>query len=356
MRPGDEAELALMVRAAAGPLRIVGGGTRGVVGAGDVLEVGGLSGVVLYEPGALTLVARAGTPLAEVEAVLATEGQRLAFEPPDWRRLLGTSGAPTLGGMVATNASGPRRIQAGAARDALIGVRFVDGRGVVVRNGGRVMKNVTGLDLARLMAGAWGRLGVLTEVAFKLAPMPETGATLVLRGVPVAAAVPAMAVAMGSPYDVTGAAFAGGEVLLRLEGFAASVAYRAGALAGLFGGFGAVAVEDGVARWAAVRDVAAFAGRQGDVWRLSVKPSDAPAIVDRLGAEAVLLDWAGGLIWALLEPGADVRTRLGAFGGHATRLRGGVEFQPEPPGLAAIAAGLRAQFDPRGILNSGGMA
>ena len=354
MRPVDEAELALMVRQAAGPLRIMGGGSRGVSGPGEALEVGGLSGLVLYEPGALTLVARAGTPVTKVAGVLAAERQRLAFEPPDYRRLLGTSGEPTLGGMVAANASGPRRVQAGACRDALIGVRFVDGRGVVVKNGGRVMKNVTGLDLARLMAGAWGTLGVLSEVAFKLLPEPEAGATLVLR-LGMAEAVAAMAAAMGSPFDVTGAAFVGGEILLRLEGFSGSVSYRARALAAVLAGFGPVEVEEGVARWPGVRDVAVFAGKPGDVWRISVKPSDAPAIVERIGAEAVMLDWAGGLIWALVEPGADVRRRIGAFGGHATRVRGGLSFQPEPAGLAAIAAGLRAQFDPRGIFNPGVM-
>jgi glycolate oxidase FAD binding subunit len=148
---GDESDLAEAVQGATGPLRVVGGGTRG--GAG-----GGLSGVVLCEPGALTPVARAGTPLAEVEALLAGEGQRLAFEPPDFRALLGVDGASTIGGVAAANASGPRRVQAGAARDAMIGVRFVDGCGTVVKNGGRVMKNVTGYDLVKLMAGSRGRL------------------------------------------------------------------------------------------------------------------------------------------------------------------------------------------------------
>ena len=267
-----------------------------------------------------------------------------------------------MGGVVATNASGPRRIQAGACRDSLIGVRFVDGMGVVVKNGGRVMKNVTGLDLARLMAGARGTLGVMTEVAFKLLPVPEAGATLVLRGLADADAVAAMAAAMGSPYDVTGAAHIAGETLLRLEGFELSVAYRAAAVSGVLARFGAVAVEPGVARWAGVRDVAAFAGRAGDVWRLSVKPSDAPGLVARIGAEAVIYDWAGGLVWALMAPGADLRARVAGMAGHATLIRaaGAVrarlgEFAPEAPGVRAIAAGLRAKFDPRGIFNPGRM-
>ncbi|MDT8857135.1 FAD-binding protein [Paracoccaceae bacterium Fryx2] len=363
MRPVTEAELAEAVRGAAGPLRILGGGTRGVgrPGPGAVLETGGLAGISLYEPGALTLVAQAGTPLAEVEAMLAAEGQRLPFEVPDMRGLLGTQGVSTLGGVVAANASGPRRLQAGACRDSLIGVRLVTGEGVVIRNGGRVMKNVTGYDLVKLMAGSWGTLGVLTEVSFKLLPVPEAAATLVLHGLPDARAVAAMAAAMGSPFEVSGAAHWPGQgTFLRIEGFAASVAYRAGRLAALLAGFGAVEREDGAARWAGIRDVAPFHGREGDVWRLSVKPSEAAGIAARLGAEAVLYDWAGGLIWALMAPGIDLRARLGPFGGHATLLRAGPDtrarlaaFHPEPAPLAALAAGLRAKFDPRGILNPG---
>ena len=404
LRPLDEADLAAMVRAATGPLRIRGGGTRGMAGAGVVLEVGGLSGITLYEPGALTLVVRAGTAVADVQAVLGAEGQRLAFEPPDFRALLGAAGTRsagagsagagsagagaagmgsagtgtagkavagtgTVGGMVAANASGPRRVQAGACRDAMLGVRFVDGRGTVVKNGGRVMKNVTGYDLVKLMAGAWGTLGVVSEVAFKVLPVPETAASVVLQGLPDQAAVAAMALAMGSPFDVTGAAhIQGGATLLRIEGFAASVAYRAARLAGSLAAFGTVGIEDRAevvaADWAAVRDVTAFAGVPGNVWRLSVRPSDAPGIGARLGAwfgaGRVIYDWAGGLIWAVLAENIDLRARLGPIGGHATLVRGnapaGVSvFQPEPAAVAAIAAGLRAEFDPRGILNPGVM-
>ncbi len=269
MRPVDEAELGEAVRSARGALRIVGGGTR-TVGrvAGDVLETGGLSGITLYEPGALTLVAGAGTPLAEVEAALAAEGQRLPFEVPDMRGLSGCEGASTIGGVVAANASGPRRVQVGACRDSLIGVRFVDGSGTAVKNGGRVMKNVTGYDLVKLMAGARGTLGVLTEVALKVLPAPEAQATLVAGGLGVEAAVGVMARALGSPYEVTGAAYLGGEVRLRVEGMAASVDYRADALAGLLGaGFGRIEGD----LWHEVRDVLPFAGREEAVWRVSVK-------------------------------------------------------------------------------------
>lgn len=356
MRPVGEAELAEAVRGARGPLRIVGGGTRGIgVCLGEVLETGGLSGISLYEPGALTFVAGAGTPLAEVEAALAAEGQRLPFEVPDMRGLLGRAGVSTIGGVVAANASGPRRVQAGACRDYLLGVRFVDGRGEVIKNGGRVMKNVTGYDLVKLLAGSHGTLGVLSEVALKVLPVPEATATLVLRGLSDPQAVAAMAAALGSPFEVTGAAhWPGVGTMLRIEGFAASVAYRAERLAGVLARFGAV--EMGEDRWTEVRDVAPFQGRTGDVWRLAVKATDAPGIVARLGAEAVLYDWGGGLVWALMPEGVDVRAV--GFVGHATRVRGAGAgaFSPEAPGVAAIAAGLRARFDPRGILNPGLMA
>ena len=367
LRPTDESEMAEAVAGATGPLRITGGGTRWIGGArsGEALSLAGLSGVTLYEPGALTLVVRAGTPLAEVEATLAAEGQRLPFEPMDHRPVLGSTGEPTIGGVVAANVSGPRRVQAGACRDSLIGVRFVDGTGTVIRNGGRVMKNVTGYDLVKLMAGSWGTLGVLTEVAFKVLPATEAGATVVIPGLDVPAAVAAMTKGLTSPYEVSGAAHAsrgpdGAAVtLLRVEGFAESVRYRAERIAALVGGAAAIErdPERVAALWSWVRDVRRFAGTQGDLWRVSVKPSDAVAVAGRLGEEDLLLDWGGGLVWAEVPPGTDLRARLQGIAGHATRVRGALgvipAFPPEPPPLAALSRGLRAKFDPRGILNPG---
>jgi glycolate oxidase FAD binding subunit len=262
--------------------------------------------------------------------------------------------------MVAANASGPRRVQAGACRDSLIGVRFVDGRGAVVSNGGRVMKNVTGYDLVKLMAGSWGTLGVLTEVSFKLLPVPEAQATLVCVPGDVVAAVEVMSRALGTPYEVNGAArLVDGRVALRIEGFAQSVAYRLGELQRVLGGDWDILDKDAsMALWQGIRDVTAFAGQAGDVWRLSVKPSDAPGVVAALDCP-VQLDWGGGLIWALATEGTDLRARLHAPG-HATLIRGAQAtraalpvFHPEPAPVAALSAGLRAQFDPRGVLNPG---
>ena len=364
LRPETEKELADMVRAASGDgLAISGGGTRdiGHPSAGARLVTAGLSGITLYEPGALTLVARAGTPLAEVEAALATEGQVLPFEPWDARRLFGANGVPTVGGMASVNASGPRRIQAGACRDCMIGVRFVDGTGAVVKNGGRVMKNVTGLDLVKLMAGSHGTLGILTEVAFKVLPKPEAVATLVLPGLDAATAGRAMRAALTTPFQVSAAAHVGGETLLRLEGFAGSVAYRAQALAAALAAFGAARAEE--RSWADIRDAAAFGGRDGAVWRVSVRPSDGPAFGARLAGCEVAYDWAGGLVWVLAPEDLDLRAAMAGIAGHATLVRAGASarahwgvFHPEPPQVAAISSGLKARFDPRGILNPGRMA
>ncbi|MBV2359590.1 FAD-binding protein [Thalassococcus sp. CAU 1522] len=374
MRPGTEAELAEMIAAAKGPLHIRGGGTRriGKPVAGEVLESGGLSGITLYEPGALTVVAQAGTPLAELETALDAEGQRLPFEPMDHRGLLGTEGEPTIGGVVAGNVSGPRRIQSGACRDQMLGVRFVDGQGTVLKNGGRVMKNVTGYDLVKLLTGSWGTLGVLTEVSLKVLPKPDAAACVLIDGLSIADAVAAMARALGSPFDISGAAHTprgldGTAVtMLRIEGFEQSVAYRAKQVKALFPDL-AVRVETDAEKvaegWRWVRDVAPMHGSDGAVWRISCRPSDAPALCDRLNADALLLDWGGGLIWAELPDGADARARLGAFDGHATLIRGSdaaraalAVFHPEPAPVAAIGRGLRTRFDPRGILNPGLMA
>ncbi|MGX9352691.1 FAD-binding protein [Shimia sp. W99] len=373
MKPESEAELAEMVAAAKGPLRIVGGGTRDI-GApvdGDVLSAAGLSGITLYEPGALTLVARAGTPLEEIEAALAAEGQRLGFEPMDHRVLLGTQGTPTIGGVVAANVSGPRRIQAGACRDSALGVRFIDGTGQILKNGGRVMKNVTGYDLVKLMAGSWGTLGVLSEVSLKVQAIPECVGTLAWRGLGWIAAQKVFADALGSPFDVTGAARLPegwgspdekSWTFVRVEGLEESVNYRLGRLQEL------VSVEpekivvdsdENAKLWQAVRDVEPFAGKPGNVWRWSVKPSDMIKVTGKWDFQHVV-DWGGGLVWSLVPEDIDFRLKLEGLGGHATLVRASDTvradvpvFHPESSPVAALSKGLRARFDPRGILNPG---
>jgi len=354
MNPTSETELAEAIASAKGPLRIVGGDTRKIGNPveGEALHTSGLSGITLYEPGALTLVAQAGTPLAEIEAALASENQRLPFEPNDMRALFGTKGQSTIGGVVATNASGPRRIQAGACRDSVIGVRFVDGQGQILKNGGRVMKNVTGYDLVKLMTGSHGTLGVLSEISFKVLPAPEATATVMIDGQSDEEAVATMSDALGSPFDVNGAAHVAGQTVIRVEGLAGSVKYRAAELVKKLGG--EVVDFD----WTTVRDVLPFANQTGDVWRFSVKPSDGPklgAALRETGAE-VIYDWGGGLVWAL-STGGDMRGLKGDIAGHATLIRGTgyPVFHPESTGIKLLNEGLRMKFDPRNILNVGRM-
>jgi len=347
MRPRDELELAEALRGCAGPVFVQGGGTRRIVAAvGERVETSGLAGVRLYEPGSLTLVAGAGTPVAEVEAVLAEQRQRLAFEVPDLRALLGRDGVSTLGGVAAVNAAGPRRVQVGACRDQVLGLRYVSWAGVVVKAGGRVMKNVTGLDIGKLLVGSHGRLGVITELAFRVQAVPEAVATLVCV-CDVGVGLAALRAALGSPFDVSGAGYEGGRAMIRVEGLAGSVAYRVERLRGMLGGDWDLGV-DSDALWRRVRDVSAFAGRAGTVWRVSVKPTEALAVLYGVEGEAVF-DWGGGLIWVLTE--ADMHAVV-AGRGHATRMRGaGAVFQPEPPEIAALTRGIRAKFDPAGIFD-----
>lgn len=374
MTPKSEAELADAIASAKGPLRIIGGGTRPIGNpvAGEVLSTAGLSGIEIYEPGALTIVAKAGTPISKIEAALSKENQRLAFEPMDHRGLLGTTGEPTIGGVVAGNISGPRRVQAGACRDHMLGVRFVDGDGTVLKNGGRVMKNVTGYDLVKLLTGSYGTLGVMSEVALKVLPKTDTQATVMIHGLDIPTAVKAMSQALGSPYEVSAAAHTpdmgrGAVTMLRIEGFEHSVAYRSEQLTNHLAEFGEITVEADAAKsasiWTASRDVAGFHKADGDVWRISVKPSDGAMLAGKLGTDKMFMDWGGGLIWAVVPSGTDLRAKMNGAPGHATLIRADEAtrakldvFHPELAPIAKISAGLREKFDPRGILNPGLMA
>ena len=247
LTPASEEEAAQLVseaRAKGEKLDIAGGGTRAGLGRPAAsrarLASAGLSGIVFYEPAEMVVCAQAGTSLGAIEAVIAQRGQMLPFEPMDHRGLYATEGEPTIGGVVAANISGPRRISAGAARDALIGLRLVNGRGETVVCGGRVMKNVTGLDLVKLNCGAHGTLGLVTQATFKVLPRPEAEATIVIRRLDDARAIEALSIALGSPFGVSGAAHLSAgmgrefpRTFARIEGFRASVDYRIAALLGL---------------------------------------------------------------------------------------------------------------------------
>jgi glycolate oxidase FAD binding subunit len=386
LTPASEAEAAQLVleaRARRRRLDIVGGGARAGLGRpaeGDVrLETRAMTGVVFYEPAEMVICARAGTPVAEIEALIGQRGQMLPFEPMDHRALYGAHGEPTVGGLVAGNISGPRRISAGAARDALIGLRFVNGAGEIVKNGGRVMKNVTGLDLVKLICGAHGTLGLVTEATFKLLPKPECEASVVIRRLDDFTAIEALSRALGSPYGVSGAAHLSAGMgrefprsFVRVEGFRDSVSYRIAALLALLKEFGAkhaLEDEDSTRLWREVGDAAFLASpAEAAVWRVSLAPSKAARFVAELGAHALahFYDWGGGLVWlgsaATEAAAAAIRAALAPFGGHATlvrapdALRASIDvFEPLSAPLAAISRGVKASFDPDGLFNAGRM-
>ena len=401
LKPRDAAEVEEAINwALAGgkALEILGRGSKRAIGRAAqwdaTLDVSGLSGVTLYEPAELVLSARAGTPLAEIEALVAANGQELAFEPIDYGPLLGVSATGTVGGALSANLSGPRRIKAGAARDHFLGVSAVSGRGETFKSGGRVVKNVTGYDLCKLLAGSWGTLAAMTDVTIKTLPRAETETTVLVFGLDDAAAGKVMAAVMGSFADASAAAHLparlaariaeiaaahGAVTAFRLEGVAPSVVHRKGVLEELAtssGAPGLCALGESASRalWRAIRDVAPFAadGPSGarPIWRISVAPSRGAAIGRALAEKAqaeILYDWAGGLIWAALPPSDDagasrVRPAVAAAGGHATLIRAPVAaratvdvFEPQPQALAALTRRVRESFDPRGVLNAGRM-
>ncbi|MBK9083691.1 MAG: FAD-binding protein [Rhizobiales bacterium] len=381
--PRSEAEAAEIVRAARGPLAIEGGGTRSGYGrpaqAAATLSTRNLAGIALYNPAEMTIVARAGTTVSEIEAALAEQGQMLPFEPLDPRPLWGGAGEPTIGGVTASALAGPRRIQAGGVRDSLVGVRFVNGRGDIVKSGGRVMKNVTGLDLVKLQCGAMGALGLIVEVAFKLLPRPQAGATLALDGLDDARAVAALSAALGSPFEASGGAHlparggAPARTLVRLENFEESIRYRVAQMTTLLAPFGrAMRLDDAEADalWRDIRDARPFAAPDARaVWRVSTAPSRSPALVAAIGAcmsVEAFYDWGGGLVWlacdAAGDAGASIIRGALAGGGHATLMRApdavraATEvFQPQTAALAALGASLKQAFDPDRLFNPGRM-
>jgi glycolate oxidase FAD binding subunit len=384
--------------AAEEPVELVAGGSKRELGrpvqAAHILDLALLSGIRDYQPSELVLTAAAGTPLGEIERALEEAGQILAFEPPDWRALLGSgeqgSAGPTLGGVLACNLSGPRRVKAGAARDHFLGFRAVSGRGEIFKAGGKVIKNVTGFDLPKLMAGSYGTLAALEEVTVKVLPRPETVATLLFTNVEPVAAGQLMGAALGSPHDVSGAAYlpagaampfalpGGGILGLRLEGPGPSVEFRCDSLTREHRASGAAEIvmgSEAIAFWRAIGEAAPLAGLAGRaVWRISVAPARGAELgqtMSRVLDAVWFLDWGGGLLWLAVpevsDAGAEaIRTAIrgpeGSDTGHATlvkgspALRGSIAvFEPQPAPLAALSRRVKDAFDPAHILNPGRM-
>jgi glycolate oxidase FAD binding subunit len=375
-------------------LEVVGRGSKRALGRPSqtdlTLDLSGLSGVTLYEPEELVLSAKAGTPISAVEALVASKNQQLEFEPMDYGPLLGQpDGAGSLGGALATNLAGPRRIKSGAARDHFLGFTAVSGRGETFKSGGRVVKNVTGYDLCKVLAGSYGTLAAMTDVTIKTLPRAETEETVLVLGLSDVNAIKAMSAAMASSCDVSGAAhlpahiafrFGGLEstqatTALRLEGVAPSVKHRKEALAGLLKSYGSVTsigVERSKLLWSSIRDVRPFAANgpsgQRPVWRVSTVPSKGAELATLIPPSAQMFyDWAGGLIWIAPLPGLDVasdeiRAAVRATGGHATLIRADASvraasdvFEPQDGALAAVTKRVKESFDPKGVLNPGRM-
>ncbi len=377
----EDAVASIIAAAAAGGerLAIEGNGSKRAllrpVRATRTVSLRGLSGITLYHPTELIISARAGTPLPEIEAALAEHGQHLIAEPPDLAALFGSSRPATIGGIVATNLSGPRRIAWGAMRDHVMGIRAVNGKGEIFRSGGRVLKNVTGLDLCKLLTGSHGTLGVITEVTLKVLPAPKASGTVSIHVATLEQGIAALSAGLGSPFSVSGAALLpegeGAVAHLRIEDFAESVAYRCGRLRDDMARFGAASVQmETQMLWQGIRDAEPLGATPEEaIWRISVQPSAAPGVVAQLraaGGTKFLLDWGGGLVWVAAHASeaahqAVVAAALWAQGSYTLfrapeALRSTVAVLPdELPALAAIARRVKAVMDPAGLLNPGRM-
>jgi glycolate oxidase FAD binding subunit len=396
LKPRDVQEVEDAVRWALGndkALEVAGQGTKRAIGRPSqtdiTLDLTGLAGITLYEPAELVLSAKSGTPLAEIEALLDKNNQQLAFEPMDYGPLLGgQAGQGTLGGAIAANLSGPRRIKAGAARDHFLGVTCVTGRGETIKSGGRVVKNVTGYDMCKVLAGSWGTLAAMTDITLKVLPKAEAEATVIVEGLDDARACAAMAATMGSSCDVSGAAHMPDHVAsyfdalprpaaataLRLEGFGPSVKHRKEMLAALMKPFGPVTLldeKDSRALWQSVRQVKPFAmnaARERPLWRISTAPSKGFEIAAMITPAAQMFyDWAGGLLWVAMPfaneaDAGSIRAAVKSVGGHATLIRAPASvrasvdvFEPQDAALRALNKRVKESFDPKGVLNPGRM-
>lgn len=391
LKPKDESEAADIVRMAAAEgrtLEILGRGSKRSFGrpvaADAVADVSALAGIRAFEPHELVLTCGAATPVAELAEALAKEGQRFAFDPADWGALLGAqAGIATIGGVISANACGPGRVAGGAVRDHLLGYRAVNGYGDAYKAGGRVVKNVTGFDLPKLVCGAMGTLSLLTEVTLRTVPAPPIQCVATIPDVAPAEGLAALRRVRAAPVGATGLAYlpaaalerigepeqGRGAALIRLDGSRDTLEEKLAHLRGLLGSLELrVSGDDkGIRAFAAIGDGRAFAGTPFDVWRLHVPPSQAAAAAAEIAAPLWLADWAGALLWAGAAPGdASAPARLagiaGKHGGHATLLRASEErraacdaFPREEPERAALTRAVKAAFDPLGIFNPGRM-
>ncbi len=398
MRPATEWELKSMMTALSErgiPVEILGGGSKRGVGrpvvAPVALTTSAMRGISLYEPSELVMSARSGTPLSQIEVELASRGQMLPFEPIDLGPALGTdAGLQTIGAIFAGNLSGSRRITAGAARDYLLGIRGVNGRAEIFKSGGRVMKNVTGYDVARGLAGSWGTLAVLSEVTFKVLPLPDDVLTLVYPDLTDDLAVELMSLALTQPFEVSGTVHLSPKLVsrlrhkglsaetrsltaIRLENFTRSITYRKQKLREVLSAYGApleLELESSLEFWGEVRKLSFFPSNGTHLWRISTTPNMAASLVQsvrrHMRVEA-FYDWSGGLVWletpASADAGsADIRRAVATHGGHATLIRADesvrrtVEvFQPLGAAIDRITRGIKHAFDPQGLLNPGRM-
>lgn len=397
-RPTEERELAGIVADAvrkSETIELIGSGTKRRLGrpvhATTLCTTRNLRGITLYEPAEMVISARAGTPLATIEAELAKHGQQLAFEPIDLGPMLSEpAGQATIGGVVGSNLSGSRRIAQGAVRDHVLGIRAVNGRGEVFKAGGRVMKNVTGYDLCRALTGSWGTLGIMTEITLRAVPGPEEVRTLIVVGLPDEIAIEVLCAAMGTPYEVSGTihlhpplakrlrtaqSAAGGHAVtaIRLENFTHALKRRVEELKTELSAYGELEELDhpaSLAFWSEVRQLSFLKASTDPVWRISTAPKMGPRVVQAISGYMhckVAYDWSGGLIWLEVPDSADagsadIRRVIATRGGHATLVRApaavreAVEvFQPLEEGVRKLSLKLKDAFDPAGVLNPGRM-
>jgi glycolate oxidase FAD binding subunit len=359
-------------REAKSPFEIVAGGTRRQVGRPvddlPMLDVSPLSGIVKYEPAELIITAQPATPLAEIKAVLAEKGQRLGFDPADWSRLLGSNGAPTLSGAASSDASGSGKLRHGGARDSLLGFRAVNGLGEAFRGGAKVVKNVTGFDLPKLVCGAYGTLGVLTEMTFRVYPQPQYFVVLCLADVTPEDGFAALRKIALSALEPAGLAYLPGNMLaevgqgaalIKLEGASQPLEEKIALAHGLLGNAMHRTADD---TFAAIGCGEKFADIPGDIWRVMIARADAPRLARELNARHWLGDWAGAVLWLAADPseGPRIRAIAAKANGQAMLLRGSAQsrtalglFAPQPPALAQLGRAVKAAFDPLSLFNPG---